>query len=63
MKLNSVSSHPVGVGLALMTSVVGALYFFRFFKPAVKRHLLKEPDAATLASERLALLRRQKRIR
>ncbi len=63
MKTKSISSHPVGVGLALMTSVLGALYFFRVFKPAVKKHLLKEPDRATIAFERLARLRRANRIR
>jgi len=63
MKSKYNSSHPVGVGLALMTSVLGALYFFRVFKPAVKRHLLKKPDRATVASERLARLRRTSRIR
>jgi hypothetical protein len=59
MKSNSHTSHPVGMGLALMTSVLGALFFFRVFKPVVKRRISAEEHSDTSTAERLAYLRRK----
>jgi hypothetical protein len=58
---NLTASHSVGLGLAVMTSVLGAVYFVKFFKPAVERHFKKQPDRATQASARLTLIRRRNR--